>query len=135
MGEAAGNATQAARLAGYRGNLSTLGTVAVQNMQKDAILEAIETLRKKDKLVMSRIERRRFWTKMANDPEVENSVRIRASELLARASGDFIERHQVESKVSVKDEREGLRELLENPSLVDEVLDLTSRITERTADA
>ena len=36
------NATQAARLAGYKGNETTLGTVGFENMQKPAIIAEIE---------------------------------------------------------------------------------------------
>ena len=128
MGEAAGNATQAARLAGYRGNDHTLKSIATENLSKLVIAEAIEKLQKSDPLVMNRKERREFWTRMALDPEVENAVRIRASELLAKASGDFIERHLVDSVVQVDDVRKKLRKALEAPGAAEKIRQLEAQL-------
>jgi len=43
VGEARGNATEAARLAGYKGNSSTLGAVGYENLQRSVIIEAIRS--------------------------------------------------------------------------------------------
>lgn len=45
VGPARGNATEAARMAGYKGNDVTLGTVGGENMKKPAIVERIEAAR------------------------------------------------------------------------------------------
>jgi len=128
MGEAAGNATQAARLAGYKGNENTLRVIGGQNLLKLAVTKSIEKLQKSDPLVMNRKERREFWTRMALDPEVENAVRIRASELLAKASGDFIERHLVDSVVQVDDVRKKLRKALEAPGAAEKIRQLEAQL-------
>jgi hypothetical protein len=45
VGEANGNGTEAARIAGYKGNYKTLGVVAVENLAKPSIAEFIDKLR------------------------------------------------------------------------------------------
>jgi hypothetical protein len=47
VGPARGNATEAARLAGYRGNAKTLGAVGDENLDKPGIKEAIAAHRDK----------------------------------------------------------------------------------------
>lgn len=42
-----GNATEAARRAGYKGNASTLGSVGAENLTKPAVVRAIEEKQKK----------------------------------------------------------------------------------------
>lgn len=41
------------------------------------------------------LERRRFWTSMMRDEGAEPKDRLKASELLGRAGGDFVERREV----------------------------------------
>lgn len=45
LGEARGNATQAARMAGYRGNDATLAEIGRENLRKPGIAERIEAAR------------------------------------------------------------------------------------------
>lgn len=45
LGEAKGNATEAARMAGYKGNDVTLGAVGAENLKKPLIMTAIENAR------------------------------------------------------------------------------------------
>lgn len=92
LGEAAGNATEAARLAGYKGNDNTLASVGTENLRKPAIAEAITLLQRDDPLVASRVERQRFWTRVMMEGEAEMKDRLRASELLAKSGRDFIDR-------------------------------------------
>jgi len=47
IGPARGNATEAARLAGYRGNTKTLGAIGDENLDKPGIKEAIAAYREK----------------------------------------------------------------------------------------
>lgn len=47
IGPAKGNATEAARLAGYRGSENTLGVVGIQNIRNPKIMEMIEAHRSK----------------------------------------------------------------------------------------
>lgn len=92
MGKANGNATEAARLAGYSGNRVTLEAMGRENLGKPRIAEAIEKRQGDDPLVASREERQQFWTEMMRDKGADPKDRLRASEILGKASGDFIER-------------------------------------------
>lgn len=110
MGKAAGNATEAARLAGYKGNNNTLRVVGSENLAKPAIAMAVGQRQKADPLIADRTERQRFWTRVMRGEErvrkflkidgetVEVEVdpdysdRLKAAELLGKASGDFVQR-------------------------------------------
>ncbi len=89
-----GNATDAARKAGYRGNDATLRNVGAENLSKPYIQEAIQTRETKRNRedIATREERQRFWSDIMSDTEKKMSVRLRASELLGKSEGDFIER-------------------------------------------
>lgn len=65
VGEAAGNGTRAAELAGYKGNTVTLGSVAAQNLRKHQIRAAVDRLLEQDPLVAGRVERLRRLTAVA----------------------------------------------------------------------
>ena len=65
MGDADGNGTRAAQLAGYRGNSGTLGAIAYETLKRPHVREAIAALAELDPLVMGRIERMRRLTKIA----------------------------------------------------------------------
>lgn len=61
VGEASGNATEAARIAGYKGNDVTLWAVASENLRKPQVVSLIEELRvnaekKLEKKIMSAAE-------------------------------------------------------------------------------
>lgn len=92
MGKANGNATEAARLAGYSGNRVTLEAMGRENLGKPRIAEAIKNRQSNDPLVATREERQKFWTDVMNDKAEDMRNRLRASEILGKASGDFIER-------------------------------------------
>lgn len=98
MGQAAGNATEAARLAGYDGDDDSLRAIASQNLTKLNIREAIESRIDSDPLVATRFDRQRFWSRvmagkeMDGDKPAQMKDRLKASELLARSHGDFVER-------------------------------------------
>ena len=90
MGKAAGNGTKAALLAGY--SPATARKQASRLLTKGNILSAIEERGKSDELTWSREQRQAFWTRIASDERVEIRDRLKASELLARSQGDFIEK-------------------------------------------
>lgn len=98
MGEAAGNATEAARIAGYTGDDVTLRVTAHENLTKPNIREAIESRIDADPLVATRFDRQRFWSRVMAGKELDGDKpaqmrdRLKASELLARSQGDFVER-------------------------------------------
>ncbi|MCP4116475.1 MAG: terminase small subunit [Desulfobacteraceae bacterium] len=110
-----GNATEAAREAGYKGNDVTLAQVGAENLKKPHIVAAIkerETERQSSKIA-TREERQAFWTDVMRGNITQDSVegkgedavvvkippdmkdRLRAAELLGKSEGDFIERKEV----------------------------------------
>lgn len=102
-GEAQGNATRAARLAGYGGNeaaLAVRGAELVRNRKvQEAIARATEAVR--SRAIATREERQEFLTEMMRATELEPKDRIKACEVLGKIQGDFVERHEVEHKTAV----------------------------------
>lgn len=91
MGQAAGNATEAARVAGF-GNPKSQGSRLLTFVD---VKKAIEERQKADPLVASREERQRFLTAaMRGEHGGELKDRIKATEVLGKAQGDFVERHE-----------------------------------------
>lgn len=87
---ACGNATEAARQAGYKKPLQQ----GSENLEKLGIQRAIDELTA-DSLaasVMMANERQQLWTEIARDKNEQTKDRLKASELLGKAQGDFIER-------------------------------------------
>lgn len=109
-----GNATEAARKAGYKGNEATLAQVGAENLRKPYITKAIEKREQKRTkgTIATREERQEFWTKVLlgkdQEPEVisynsdgnavivkvppKMSDRLKASELLGRSEADFTDK-------------------------------------------
>lgn len=109
MGAAAGNASEAARVAGYKGRA---GWAADDVMSNEKVRAAIEERQRGDPLVATREERQRFWTSiMRGEPQVQligerpattvpaMRERILAAQHLAKASGDFVERIKHEGSI------------------------------------
>ncbi|MEM6286630.1 MAG: terminase small subunit [Bacteroidota bacterium] len=117
MGEARGNATEAASLAGYKGSRNTLRVVGAENLAKPAIKAAITERQENDPLVATREERQRFLTGVmrgelcrrpltsiagyvrdedgeivTEDPLAKD--RIKAAETLCKMNGDFVDRQE-----------------------------------------
>lgn len=90
MGESAGNATEAAKIAGYSPKTAySQGQRLLKNVEIQA---AIQERQDADPAIATREERQRFWTEVMNDVGADMKDRLRASEILGRASGDFIDR-------------------------------------------
>jgi phage terminase small subunit len=107
----AGNATEAARIAGYKGTYFTLATVGKENLKKPQIWVAIQARGKDeaDSRIATRAERQAFWTDVVRGvvtdsggngeadiiirPDMKD--RLRAAELLGKSEGDFIERKEI----------------------------------------
>lgn len=119
MGEAAGNATEAARLAGYKGNANQLGSIGTENLQKPAIAEAIAERAASSPLVATREERQQFYTRVMLGEEQDVRVtatgeeirtypslkeRMKAAELLGKTQGDFLTRVEVEHSGTIRAE-------------------------------
>ena len=87
-----GNATEAALAAGY--SKKTAYAQGHRLLKKAEIAEAIQKREQKRSFqtIMNREERQRFWSEMALNPNAEDRDRLRASELLGKSEGDFIDR-------------------------------------------
>lgn len=106
-GAAAGNATSAARMAGYSDSTqAVLWSTASRVLARPRVLDAIREATANDPLVACKEERQRFWSRvMRGDPVMHTTDegvviemppaikdRLKASELLGKACGDFVER-------------------------------------------
>ena len=85
-----GNATDAARKAGYK-NPERSGK---DNVRKRTIWDAIQKREqnRKQKHIATREERQRFWTDVMNDTNESMQNRLRAAELLGKSEADFLDR-------------------------------------------
>lgn len=92
-----GNGTEACRLAGYRGSDNVLAQQARDNLSNPQIAEAIRTRSDAANrpLIASRERRQKFWTTVMDDEGESMKDRLRASELLAKSQGDFIDKHEL----------------------------------------
>lgn len=88
-----GNALDAARKAGYK----QPQVQSAENMENHRIQSAIKVLTQdeEDTLVAKAIERQTFWTEMMRDSTVHPRDRLKASELLGKAQGDFLTKVEV----------------------------------------
>lgn len=87
-----GNATEAATLAGFSPK-----TAYSQGQRLLKNVEIVEQIRQRENKYISTIaadrqERQGFWTSLMRNPEERTSDRLKASELLAKSEGDFLER-------------------------------------------
>ncbi|MBI9090727.1 MAG: terminase small subunit [Desulfobacterium sp.] len=103
-----GNATEAARQAGYKGNDATLAVVGAENLRKPNVIAEIRSREEKrqSNKIATREERQAFWTDVLRgdvkkkiylagevidtDPlEISMKDRLKAAELLGKSEGDF----------------------------------------------
>ena len=97
VGKAEGNATEAARLAGYSGDdaqLAVRGSEAVRNRNIAAAIEEARKPRTR-RAILTREQRQELLTEFATDVTVEHRDRLKAIEVLGKMQGDFIERREV----------------------------------------
>lgn len=108
MGEAAGNGARAAELAGFKGTNKVRSETARKLLARKDVKAAMAERIESDPLVATREERQRYWTAVMRGAEkvtikvrgkmvaVPASIqdRLKASLLLGRAQGDFVERHE-----------------------------------------
>ena len=106
------NATEACRKAGYKGSENTLKSVASKNMTKHDIISAIESRERlsKEKAIMDRESRQELWTMIALDKEERTDTRLRASELLGKSEGDFIDRHELSGSIAIEEYKRDIKE-------------------------
>jgi phage terminase small subunit len=100
MGAAAGNATKAARLAGYAKN--TAEKQASRLLGKVGIQAAIDARTKEDPAVSDREERQRFYSVVMRNPKLAMKDRLKAAELQGKTQGDFIKRIKFEDVPAFK---------------------------------
>ena len=103
MGQAAGNATEAAGIAGYKGNRKTLEAVGRKNLANARIRAAIDERVAEDPAIATRKERQEFWTKTMQNNVIEMNHRLRASELLGKSQADFVEHIEHDVNISWMD--------------------------------
>lgn len=112
-----GNATEAAKIAGYKGNEKTLSVVGSENLAKPYIWAAIQArdAEIKSNRIATREERQAFWTDTMRKEEFDLKDRIRASELLGKSQCDFIEKKEITGANGgpIKTESEILAQILD----------------------
>lgn len=95
MGSCAGNATAAAKAAGYSGR--TAGQIGYRLLKKVQIQQAIAARVAKDPAVYDKDQLQRFWTSVTaafgQYEDVDIKDRLRASELLGKSQAIFTEKH------------------------------------------
>ena len=100
-----GNITQAALDAGYSPKTAySIGQALLKNLEIRKAIEKREA-KKVNKLIMDREERQAFWSEMARGkvPRTKADHRLRASELLGKSEGDFLERREYSADKSLVD--------------------------------
>ena len=105
------NATAAAKRAGY--SEKTAYSIGQENLNKPEIKQAIqeELGNRKSALIATREQRQRLWTEIMYDTEQSTRDRLRASELLGKSCGDFIERIETKGE-AVLDLRAQVRSVM-----------------------
>lgn len=90
-----GNATEAALAAGY--SPKNVGPNADHILRNPKVKKALEERARSQisPLIASRSDRQKFWTETMSNPKVSMKDRLKASDLLARSEGDYIERREI----------------------------------------
>jgi phage terminase small subunit len=126
-----GNATEAARKAGYKGNNDVLAHVGRKNLSLPHIWNAIQKrIKKPDKVILSREELQEFWTGIIKGKDGEKKAEIRdqlkASELLGKSQAVFTDNINHKLPSSIKTMADGIKEIGEhfksNPELENDLL-------------
>lgn len=93
------NYGKASALAGYKGNNSTLRRVGYDNYRKfeKIIQPRIEFIEAKaeNKRINELVDIFKMWSDVMNDEDARMTDRLKASEMLAKAKGGFIEKVEV----------------------------------------
>lgn len=98
-----GNATEAAKAAGFKGTPRALQVTGARTLKNRAVAKLIADRRKQlAKKGNTRIERiRDFWAQVMDNPRGKLADRLKASELLGKSEGVFVKQHQHDGKVEV----------------------------------
>lgn len=92
-----GNGVAACELAGYKGSKATLAQQAYRLLRNPDVKAIIDSREEGllARLTLTRTERQELWSEIAVDPEAKHRDRLKASELLGKAFGDFTEKLEV----------------------------------------
>lgn len=105
MGPARGNATEAARLAGYA--KGSAHVTASRMLRKAKVRTAIEARVKADPLLLEKDAVQRFWSAIVDGRGtyvlLKMRDRLKASELLVRSQGGFSDKLQLEAGKSLEE--------------------------------
>ncbi len=101
MGEAAGNATKAASLAGY--SRKTARKQGSRLLTKGHIRAAVEERAQSDPKVANREDLQRWWTATYLNPKLTYRDRLKASELLGKSQAVFMNRHELDAGAGLVD--------------------------------
>ena len=106
-----GNATAAARAAGYKGSDNTLGVTAHDLLKLPKIQAAIAARKPSPEaaaaateiklIIATREERQAFWTGVMQNVALDWQHRLKASELLAKSGADFVQKVEVSGKLTL----------------------------------
>lgn len=104
MGQAAGNGTRAALLAGYGKDAKTARTLAARLLAKVGIREAVadRVAKAETKSIADRAERQEFYTNLMRSPETAERDRLKAAELLGKTQGDFVQKVELDHSGQVR---------------------------------
>lgn len=110
--------TAAAIKAGY--SKRTAAAIASENLRKPELLEYIKELQAEAESarVADLVEVKRFWTETMRDEEQRVEFRLKASELLAKSSGEFVQRVDLTAQVEAQVEEDVVFYIPENGRLV-----------------
>lgn len=99
-----GNTERAALEAGYSRTYAR--AQAHRLLANIGIAEYLQelTAQAREQGVASALERQQFWATVMRDPQADMQHRLKASELLGRAQGDFLERVTGELRVRILDD-------------------------------
>ena len=98
-----GNATDAARRAGYKGSDNVLAQQGKHNLTIPQIVKAIAAHQAPAKAarIASRVDRQAFWTSTMENSKVGIAHRLRAAELLGKSEADFTDKVDVQGSLSI----------------------------------
>lgn len=100
-----GNATRAARIAGYTGTDDTLAKTGYDLLRVPRISLAIQNRRASEVTghILTRQERQALWSQIASSSSQDMGHRLKASELLGRSQADFTEKHEVTGRITLEE--------------------------------
>lgn len=103
-----GNAEETAKLSGYMAP-NKAGERAMKHVGICRLIQEIRKIELKP-LIATREDRQKFWTETMVDTDEDMKYRQKASELLGKSEGDFIERRVIEGAITVE---QRLRQIIE----------------------